>query len=67
MYMNMYVDSVLCTCMFPTFIRVLNYRKRFRGKHGHYKDHSYITSGEFSLDPIKDYDEDGEAMNYLYS
>lgn len=29
-------------------------RKRFRNKHSHYKDHSYVTSGEFSLDPIKD-------------
>ena len=31
-------------------------RKRFRSKHSHYKDgHSYVTSGEFSLDPIKDH------------
>ena len=32
------------------------FRKRFRSKHSHYKDgHSYVTSGEFSLDPIKDH------------
>ena len=38
------------------FVLSCFFRKRFRSKHSHYKDgHSYVTSGEFSLDPIKDH------------
>ena len=77
-YMYIHVHMYLCymymctvevyyhTCVHTHTHCLLICRKRFRSKHaGHYKDHSYITSGEFSLDPIRDYslleqDEDGE-------
>ena len=45
-------SSFICMLWFSVCVS----RKRFRSKHSHYKDgHSYVTSGEFSLDPIKDH------------
>ena len=80
-YIHVYMYTctyVTCTCALYTIIHVYTHtllatcRKRFRSKHaGHYKDHSYITSGEFSLDPIRDYslleqDEDGELCARVF-